>query len=330
MTLQNQVVVIIINTIFAATYIFMESKENKSNNSKVYYILFILVLLVSNGIFIYNYFTTDKKLVDTAEELFKTDSVRQEVQNILDQTALELDDYKGRNEELDAFLQQKNDSLQEFAQRINVLLRQNRITRAQLDSVYMELDQLRYYKRKYLSQIDSLSNQISMLSAENRDLKANINQEKRKYENLNMENIKLNNKVAIGAKLNTESITVVGIRQRSSGKERETNRAAQTERIKVTFTIKENYVADIGSKEIFLKVYSADGTTLYNEATGSGVFIFEGTESLYTTKKTIEFDQTQQTVNIYWEKGTEYAKGKYKVELFSDGLKIGSTDFELK
>jgi hypothetical protein len=319
-----------LNTIFALFIDCMESKEQKSGSGKVYYIIFILLLLVSNGIFIYNYFTTDKKLVETSEELFKTDSVRAEVEKVLMQTQDELEEYKGKNEELDAFLKQKTDSLQEFAQRINILLRQNRLTRSQLDSVYFELDQLRYYKRKYLGQIDSLSNQIALLSNENRTLKDNINQEKRKFENLNMENIKLNNKVAIGAKLNTEDIAVTGIRQRTSGKERETNRAAQVERLKVTFTIKENYVADIGNKDIIMKVYSADGTTLYNEATGSGVFIFEGTESLYTTKKTIEFNQTAQTTSIYWEKGSEFAKGKYKVDLFSDGMKIGSADFELK
>jgi hypothetical protein len=156
------------------------------------------------------------------------------------------------------------------------------------------------------------------------------NQEKRKYEELNMENIKLNNKVAVGAKLNTESIVVVGIKARTSGKERETNRASQTEKLKITFTIKENYVADIGNKIIYVKIYGVDGTTIYNEASGSGVFQFEGTESLYSTKKEIEYTQVQQMVNVYWDKGTEFAKGKYKVDLFCEGLRIGTTDFELK
>jgi hypothetical protein len=308
----------------------METKEKKSNSGRIYYIIFILLLLVSNAIFVYNYFTTDKKLVEKTEELFETDSIRAELDRELLLTTQELDEYRGQNEELDAYLKQKSDSIAEFAQRINVLLRQNRLTKAQLDSVYQELDQLRYYKRKYLNQIDSLSNQISMLSSENRNLKSNINQEKRKYEELNMENIKLNNKVAVGAKLNTENILVTGIKARTSGKERETNRASQTERLKITFIIKENYVADIGKKEIYIKIYGADGTTIYNEASGSGVFKFEGTESLYSTKKEIDYAQEQQTVTVYWDKGSEFAKGKYKVDLFCEGLRIGTTDFELK
>ena len=100
--------------------------------------------------------------------------------------------------------------------------------------------------------------------------------------------------------------------------------------LKITFIIKENYVADIGKKEIYIKIYGADGTTIYNEASGSGVFKFEGTESLYSTKKEIDYAQEQQTVTVYWDKGSEFAKGKYKVDLFCEGLRIGTTDFELK
>jgi len=308
----------------------MEKEEKKSNSGKIYYIIFILLLLVSNGIFIYNYFTTDKKLVQKEEELFATDSAKAELFRILEQTELDLEEYKGRNEELDAFLKQKNDSIQEFAQRINVLLRQNRLNRKQLDSVLVELDQLRYYKRKYLNQIDSLSNQVNLLSGENRNLKTTINQQNRKYEDLNMENIKLNNKVAVGAKLNAETIKVIGVKQRSGGKEKETNRVSQLERIKITFTVKENYVAEMGQKEIFAKVVGPDGSTLYNETAGSGMFKFEGTESLYSAKTAIEFNQESQTVNMYWTKGSDFAKGNYRVELFCEGLRIGAADFELK
>jgi prefoldin subunit 5 len=308
----------------------MENEQKKSTSGKVYYILLIILLLASNGVFIYNYFTTDKKLVQTTEELFATDSAKAELQNILSETESELEIYKGKNEELDAFLKQKTDSLQEFAQRINVLLRQNRLNRSQLDSVLVELDQLRYYKRKYLNQIDSLSTQLQVLTKENTTLKGVIDKEKRKYEDLNMENIRLNNKVAVGAKLNAKAVTVTGVRSRSGGKEKETMRVSQLERLKISIELAENYVADIGTKEMYVKVIGPDGSTLYNEQAGSGTFAFEGQQSLYSTKKSFEFNQEAQTVIIYWDKGSEFVKGNYKVDLFCDGLRIGSGEFELK
>lgn len=193
-----------------------------------------------------------------------------------------------------------------------------------------EIDQLRYYKRKYLNQIDSLSNQITQLNNENRDLRGKVDKEKRQNENLTMENVRLNNKVAIGAKLNAKSIFVTGVKSRSNGKERETNRASQLEKLKITFTLDENYVNDPGEKTIFMKVIGPDGATLYNEAAGSGSFTFQGQESLYSTKQQIEFDQKAKEVTTYWTKGSTFGKGDYKVELFVDGFQIGSASFELK
>jgi hypothetical protein len=315
-------------TIFASV---ME-QQSKNRHKRVYLILsfIIIILMALNGIFVYNYFTTDKKLVKTEEKLFATDSIKVELENVLGQTEKELDQFKGRNSQLDAFLKEKNDSLQEYAERIEALLRQGKLSREQLNQALDEIDQLRYYKRKYLSQIDSLSNHIVKLNKENSTLRENVDKEKKKNENLTMENIKLGNKVAIGAKLQTSSIFITGVKKRSNGKERETNRVSQIEQLKITFNIGENYVADVGTKEIYMKIVSPEGTTMYNEAAGSGTFTFQGQESLYSTKKSVEFTQDAQLITIYWTKGSEFGKGKYKAELFADGFKIGDTEFELK
>jgi hypothetical protein len=305
-------------------------EQAKRSSGKIYYIIIIIILIALNGIFVYNYFTTDKKLVVTEEQLFATDSVRAELEKELGETVSELDLYKGKNAQLDAFLKEKNDSLQEFADRIEVLLRQGRLTRAELNKAMEEMDQLRYYKRKYLNQIDSLSSTIVKLNSENTTLKGTIDKQKRQFEDLNMENVKLNNKVAIGSKLNAKSLYITGTKSRSNGKERETNRVSQMEKLKLVFTIDENYVTDIGSKDIFIKILSPEGTTLYNEIAGSGTFKFQGEDNLYTCKKTIDFTQAAQTVTVYWEKGSDFAKGKYSTELFADGMQIGKGEFELK
>lgn len=309
-------------------FCFME--EQRKSSGKVYYIIIIVILLALNGLFIYNYFNTDKKLVQTEEKLFATDSAKAELEKLLGETQDQLDMYKGKNSELDAFLKEKNDSLQEYADRIDNLLRQGRLNKRQLEKAMEEIDQLRYYKRKYLNQIDSLSTQITLLKGENSTLRDNVDKEKRKNENLTMENVKLNNKVAIGSKLNAEQIFVTGVKTRSNGKERETNRASQLEKLKISFVIDENYVNDPGQKQIYLKVIGPDGATLYNESAGSGKFTFQGQESLYSTKQDLEFDQKSASMTLYWTKGSAFGKGEYKVELFADGFQIGSSSFELK
>ena len=89
-------------------------------------------------------------------------------------------------------------------------------------------------------------------------------------------------------------------------------------------------MSDQGNKEIFLKIVGSDGATVYNQAAGSGTFQYQNEESLYSAKKMIEFKSEAQTVSIYWDKGSSFAKGNYKAELYCEGFKIGVTEFELK
>src|SRR5574343_1020315 len=124
-------------------------EEQRKSSRDLYYIIVIIILLALNGLFIYNYFTTDKKLVQTEETLFATDSAKAELETILGETQNSLNLYKGKNSELDAFLKEKNDSLQEYAERIENLLRQGKLSKIQLEKAMEEIDQLRYYKRKY-------------------------------------------------------------------------------------------------------------------------------------------------------------------------------------
>ncbi len=288
----------------------------------------ILILLL--GFFTFTYFKTDKSLSEKKVELFQSDSTRAALEVELMETDSMLTLYKGKNTELDQFLREKNDSLQQFAERIEKLLRKGNLTREELDKANDELDLLRYYKKKYIGQIDSLNSVIASLGEENTNLKTDIQKQKRKNENLNMDVARLSNKVVAGSRLTTQNVYVTGVKQRTNGKEKETIRVSQLSQLKISFTLNENFVTDKGPKDIYLKIVGPDGSTVYNQIAGSGTFKFQNEESLYSTKKTIDFNNESQNVSIYWEKGSEFAKGVYKAELFCEGFKIGHTEFELK
>lgn len=311
----------------------MQNEEKKLKRYRtiiIFQSVLNILLLLLMGFFTYTYFKTDKKLAVKEVELFQSDSAKVQLDNLLKETDLELTEYKGKNTVLDQFLREKNDSLQEFADRIENLLRKGKLTREELEKANDELDLLRYYKRKYIGQIDSLNNVVLMLNTENKTLKTDINKQKRKNEDLNMNIARLNNKVAIGERLNTQNVFVTGVKLRSNGKEKETIRVSQINQLKVTFTLGENYVTEKGKKDLILKVIGPDGATVYNQISGSGTFKFQNEESLYSTKKTIEFNQEAQQISLYWDKGSEFVAGNYKAELFCEGFKIGSSEFELK
>lgn len=307
-----------------------ENKEKRNRFAVIIPWALVGILTLLNGFFIYNYFKTDQKLAVTEEVLFDTKAAKTSLDSLLLVTSTELESYKGQNATLDSLVSQKDGELKLISDRIKRLLAQDKVSKVELDKALEEIEQLRYYKQKYLTQIDSLSTQVVLLNRENVQLKGNIDNQKRNNENLSLENAGLKNKVAIGAKLNTSALTILGIRMRSNGKEKETMKAKQVEKLKLTFKVAENFVAEKGEKEIYLKITSQDGTTLYNQATGTATFKFQGDESLYTQKKVIDFNQEAQDVSIYWSKGTEFAVGKYKAEIFADGFRIGAVDFELK
>lgn len=288
----------------------------------------ILILLL--GFFTFTYFKTDKNLSEKKIELFQSDSTRFALEVELMETDSMLTIYKGKNSELDQFLREKNDSLQQFAERIESILKKGKLTRAELEKANEELDLLRYYKKKYLGQIDSLNTVILVLGEENNTLKSDIKKQKRKNEDLNMDVARLSNKVVAGSRLTTQNVYVTGIKQRTNGKEKETIRVSQLSQLKISFVLNENYVTDKGPKEIYLKIISPDGSTVYNQVAGSGTFKFQEDESLYSTKKVIDYTNEAQNVSIYWEKGSEFSKGLYKAELYCEGFKIGNTEFELK
>lgn len=305
-------------------------KENKNRSNRIFLIVTIVILLILNSVFLYLFLEKDKQVETTTETLVSTQEAKDELEKLLAETETQLTQYKGKNAELDAFLKEKNDSLQELAERIENIIRQGQVSSSQLKKAKAELESLRYYKKKYLAQIDSLAIANQYLTEENQNLKQTVSTEKRRNEDLTMQNINLGNKVSLGARLKTENIYITGIKTRSNGKERETNKASQLEQLKVSFNLEENLVADKGEKDIYMKVLGPDGATIYVENAGSGSFKFEGEDALYSTKKTISYENKTQTVSIYWSKGSEFVKGDYKVELYADGALIGTGSFKLK
>ncbi len=92
-----------------------------------------------------------------------------------------------------------------------------------------------------------------------------------------------------------------------------------------------NSIARQDRKEVFLRILDPNGAVLSDMATGSGAFIYNGREMIYSSKEAINFDNTRQKLDImYGRGGVPLKDGKYTVELYSEGFKIGEGDFTVK
>lgn len=306
------------------------ANQESTDNTKKLLIGIIVVLLFGNIFFIYNYVNTDRELNITTEELVDTKAAKEELDKLLSESNTLLENYKGKNAELDKLIESKNAEIQEKAAEIELLLKSGKITAAQLKKAKDELDVLRYYVKKYTAQIDSLGKANKILLAKNREMEQTLTEEKDRNENLTMKNITLENKVNLGKKLSVTEFELLGINRRSSGRETETTRTRRLDFLKISFTLDENFLADLGPKDFYLRIVGPEGTTISSESTGGGTFKWQGEDVLYSMKHTAEFDNTKQTITFYYDKGAEWDKGEYKAEIYADGFLIGTQNIKLR
>src|SRR6185436_10479207 len=93
-------------------------------------------------------------------------------------------------------------------------------------------------------QKDSLLTANSALKSQNVQLMEDVKTASDKNENLTVENTGLKNKVAVASVLKTENITAKTYQVKDNGKEKETSKANSVNRLKISFNLGENYVAE--------------------------------------------------------------------------------------
>ncbi len=178
-------------------------------------------------------------------------------------------------------------------------------------------------------EIIRLKNVNEQLFTENQDLKTSKAEIEDEIVQLNMQQEELKEKVNMAQRLHAENITVAAVNSR--GREREgTFRNRQLEKLKVSFNLAENNVAEPGTKDIYVQVVAPNNQVIFDIAKGSGTFALDGREEFYTAKQDILFNNSEHKLIYLYEKGSDYQEGIYEVRVFADGFNIGSKKFEIR
>ncbi len=138
--------------------------------------------------------------------------------------------------------------------------------------------------------------------------------------------------IDVATTLHASNFSVLGIDETGDGKEKKTSTAKKVDKLRISFDIDENRIAQSGLKNIFVCITGPDGKPLAADALGSGRFSTrEGEQKLYTQKIDINYTQGQrQTVSIDWKQDINFVKGDYKIEVYNNGFKIGEGISNLK
>lgn len=294
-------------------------KPKQKKNSRVLLIAFIIALIGGVVYLVFDSINLRDQNEFTQAELDEAINDLDSMSTELDSRILKIAQLGGEIDTLIAIKNQLEEEKKTFEQR-----------------TYKKINDLQGrvngYKEMLLSQdkeIERLKKVNEALLGENTELKSEANELNKSIKALNNDREDLENKVALASRLKIEGLRIYAVS--SSGKEREsTFRNRHIDDLKIEFDVLENKVAPIEGKEILVKITDPDSNVIFDVASGSGTFMFEKRESFYTAKKEILYDRNTQSLTYLYQKGSDYAVGSYKVEVYTEDYKMGEGNFIVK
>lgn len=306
--------------------------EQEGTNKKSFYLVLIVLLILLNGFFAFNHWSTKKELEKVEGERTELDSLYNFVQSELSLSEMRLDSMTGENVKLDSLRELHVSELSAARAEIEKLLNQKQLGLNEISYLKKKILKLSKDNKAYIAQIDSLSTKVKYLTLMNDSLSTDLLSEKQLTENLQSERAILSKKVALGSLLRPENVEAVGIRLRGNGAEKETGRANKSDKLRFCFDIPENHVADKGEKTILLRLLNPQGATVAIKSQGSGIFIVAetGEQMQYTTKGTFDYEGKSKSVCMYWSQTNPFPEGDYTAYFYQDGHLLKEQKFVLK
>ncbi|WP_028665953.1 hypothetical protein [Runella zeae] len=214
--------------------------------------------------------------------------------------SVDVSKYKQKIREYEAILNQKDQDIAKLKEELGIVTAQNQELASKVTGLEGEKQTLQ----------KSFEDSVGTLSNKNRELAE---------------------KVTIASALKAEKIAVNAVS--AKGKERDggSYRAKRIDKLKVDFDLAANPISPNGEREIYLRILDPEGAVMADMATGSGTFVYQGRETVYTAKQTLDYsNEGSQGSIIYSRGGIPLKKGEHTIELYCQGFRIGSTVFKVK
>ena len=297
---------------------------NRRNNTGLIVALVALLIAIGMaGVFYYNW-QKDKGLKDDAnKEVVALQKEKSEALNLI--KGLE-----GKNEQLDSLLSIAKSDIEKRSFSIDSLLRMKNISGAQLAKAKGDIGSLKKVIQGYLAQMDVLKKENGELKVKNTTLETDLSSERGRSEELTKQNSDLSGKVSVAAQLKATDFTVKKYRVRNNGKESEGEKAKNVDHVRVSFNLQDNPLSLEGPRDVYMRLVGPDGSPMYQESAGSGKIMTGNTELQYTVKKNVVYTKALTPVSMEFDKGSDFAPGTYTAEVYTDGVKVGTTNFSLR
>ena len=227
------------------------------------------------------------------------------------------DTLKTNNDTLNAKLVQEQEKIERLLS-INA-------SNAQLIRTYKkEIGTMREIMKSYIVQIDSLNTRNKILVAENLQIKEQISRVEQSNQELSKVREQLSSKVELASVIQAKDIYPSPLNK----KRKETNRVDRMVNLMVCFTLRENAIAEPGSKTVFMRVIRPD--SLLITISPDNIFQYGDDNLIYTESRTVDYLNQDIEMCIYVDNNGDFIEGAYRVELYLEESLIGTGSFSLK
>lgn len=304
--------------------------ENQKSNKGVY-IAAIVLLLLLNGVLGYLLYVNNSEKKDLEVAKQELDNQYQGVLTDLEARKAELEQYRGKNAELDSIIAVRQAEIDKYKGEIESLLRKGKITASELSKARQLIEKLKAENKELQGKVEELTRANEMLTQENQQLGKSLEEEKRTKEAIAQEKENLSKKVALGALLKLNNLKVYGVNIKSNGKEDETTKLKKVDKLKISFETGENKIAEKGILKLYIRVINPKGETIAVRDQGSGTLKLadSGDDVQYSRVAEVDYQQTNKKVTVDWSSNINL-EGTYKVEIYQSGYLIGKGEVKLK
>ena len=261
--------------------------------------------------------TTNKELVQEFE------LEKEDLENEYTRFAQQYDELKLTisNDSLSVLLEQEQLKTQRLLEELRTVKSSNA---SEIRRLKKELASLRKVMISYINQIDSLNQLTARQQEVIKEVTRKYNDASRQITSLSKEKKTLNEKVALAAQLDVTNIRIEAQNKRG----RETDKVKNVVKFKIDFSIVKNITAETGEKTLYLRITKPDNGVLTKSE--ANTFKYENRNLTYSIKKYIEYTGEEQAVTVYWNVEEYLYAGNYRVDIFADGILVGSQSFSLK
>jgi hypothetical protein len=310
----------------------MENNQKPKTNGALLAALIIMTGLA--GVSSYLYF--DQKKVSETQEVTISERVEE-----LSSTRVKLDSISTALDAKIAEVQKLGGDITEL-EKVKVQLEQDkaalrrgsRVSLAKYETKIKQYEAFLVEKDTLIANLQrenvTLTDNVRVLGDENTGLKTERQRLSDSVSTVVAQNQDLSSKVTRAAALKAQNVKVLAVSAKGKVKDDDSYKAKRLDKIKLLYTLQDNPLTREEAKEVFVRVLDPQGAVVSDMANGSGTFVVDGNETIYTTKQTVNYTNNNQNVELMYTRGIPYKPGKYTVELYAEGFRIGSGQFAVR